>query len=263
MYFGNHKPLKMTKPSAQQQSSFSKQQKKYICINCGHPIAELYRKYTNTAIKTSHCEKCHKVADKYIEFDPIIILVDAMLLSQESYRHMLHNRNFKLNWKLSLVLLLLESFALWRQKGIVSLQKDVLQHEIISEKGFYICCLQNMIDYVIITLILLIVACVQRPALISCTGINKFAVILLKAITIANLSKMFLLPLIVWRENTTDLGANIHQLLVLGHHLLALVYIYAIVGSFKKLQAFLIILPAFVVKEYIKSNISVYLEYYF
>ncbi|XP_054736122.1 protein ARV1 isoform X1 [Anastrepha obliqua] len=250
--------------SAVQQNCSSKQQIKYICINCGHPIAELYRKYSNTAIKTNNCEKCHKIADKYIEFDTIIILVDAMLLSQESYRHMLHNQSFKLNWKLSLVLLLLESFALWRQKeSIASVQQDSLHHAIISEKGFYICCLQNLIDYLIITLLLLVVTWAQRPSIIECTGIRKFSLILLKAITIANLSKMFLLPLIVWRGNTTDLGANIHHVLVLGHHLLALVYIYSIVGYFKKTQAFFIILPSFVAKEYLKRHISVCLEYYF
>ncbi|XP_054736124.1 protein ARV1 isoform X2 [Anastrepha obliqua] len=223
--------------SAVQQNCSSKQQIKYICINCGHPIAELYRKYSNTAIKTNNCEKCHKIADKYIEFDTIIILVDAMLLSQESYRHMLHNQSFKLNWKLSLVLLLLESFALWRQKeSIASVQQDSLHHAIISEKGFYICCLQNLIDYLIITLLLLVVTWAQRPSIIECT---------------------------VWRGNTTDLGANIHHVLVLGHHLLALVYIYSIVGYFKKTQAFFIILPSFVAKEYLKRHISVCLEYYF
>ncbi|XP_011196925.1 protein ARV1 [Zeugodacus cucurbitae] len=251
----------MTKLTAQMKSTHSKQLKQYVCINCGHPIAELYRKYSNTAIKTNQCEKCHKVADKYIEFDPIIILVDAMLLSQESYRHMLHNRDFKLNWKLSLVLLLLESFALWRQRG--SIKQDSLQNEIISEKGFYICCLQNLIDYFITTLILFVVTSAHNPRLVETTGYSKFALILLKAITIANFSKIFLLPLIVWRENTTDLGAHIHQLLVKGHHIFALVYIYAIVGCVQKLQSFFIILPVYLVKEYIKRHISVYLEFYF
>ncbi|XP_011208084.1 protein ARV1 [Bactrocera dorsalis] len=251
----------MGKLTSQLKPAYSKQQKQYVCINCGYPIAELYRKYSNTAIKTNQCENCHKVADKYIEFDPIIILVDAMLLSQESYRHMLHNCDFKLNWKLSLVLLLLESFALWRQKG--STKQDAFQNEIISEKGFYICCLQNIIDYCITTLILFAVTCVHNPRLVESTGYNKFGLILLKALTIANFSKIFLLPLIVWRENTTDLGANIHQILVKGHHLLALVYIYAIVGNVQKLQSFFIILPVYLAKEYIKRHMSVYLELYF
>ncbi|XP_067643237.1 protein ARV1 [Eurosta solidaginis] len=254
----------MTKPTTQERNSFQKQQKPYICINCGHPIAELYKKYSNTAIKTTQCEKCRKVADKYIEFDPIIILVDAMLLSQESYRHMLHNQSFKLNSKLSLVLLLLESFALWRQKGsLASTQSDSVQDEIVSEKGFYICCLQNLLDYLIITLILLVITWAHNSSQIKGVGIGKFTLTLLKAITIANFSKIFLLPLIVWRENTTDFGANIHHFLVSGHHLLALVYIYAIVGNFKKIQAFFIILPAYVAKEYIKKHISASLEYYF
>lgn len=118
------------------------------------------------------------------------------------------------------------------------------------------------LDYCITTLILFAVTCVHNPRLVESTGYNKFALILLKALTIANFSKIFLLPLIVWRENTTDLGANIHQILVKGHHLLSLVYIYAIVGNVQKLQSFFIILPVYLAKEYIKRHISTYLEFY-
>ncbi|KAL9904021.1 ACAT-related protein required for viability 1 isoform 3-T3 [Glossina fuscipes fuscipes] len=66
----------------------------FICINCGCEVKELYKKYSNV-VKTVNCEKCHKVVDKYVEFEPVIILLDTVLLSQQAYRHILYNRDFK------------------------------------------------------------------------------------------------------------------------------------------------------------------------
>lgn len=40
-------------------------------------------------------DKCHEVADKYIEFEPIVIVIDLILLSRPTYRHILYNTNFK------------------------------------------------------------------------------------------------------------------------------------------------------------------------
>ncbi|XP_004522320.1 protein ARV1 isoform X1 [Ceratitis capitata] len=240
------KSISISKPA-----NIPNQQMQYICINCGHPIAELYRKYSNTAIKTNHCERCKRVADKYVEFDSIVILVDAMLLSQESYRHMLHNRSFKLNCKLFLVLLLLESFALWRQKAAA---RQGGSHNEISENGFYLCCMLNLTDYFIVTLMLFLVTIVFHPRQIENTGLSKFLLNLLKAVTIANFSKIFLLPLIAWRENTTNMGINIHQLLVLAHHLFSLMYIYELVGNFNKVKSCFIILFVYLAKEQISKS---------
>ena len=38
---------------------------------------------------------CHKVVDKYIEFDPVIIFLDALLHKPQAYRHLLFNDKFK------------------------------------------------------------------------------------------------------------------------------------------------------------------------
>lgn len=40
-------------------------------------------------------EKCNQKADKYLEFEPVIILVDSVLLSENAFRHVLYNRDFK------------------------------------------------------------------------------------------------------------------------------------------------------------------------
>lgn len=39
--------------------------------------------------------RCHEIADKYIEFEPIVIVIDLVLLSRPTYRHVLYNTEFK------------------------------------------------------------------------------------------------------------------------------------------------------------------------
>lgn len=58
-------------------------------------------------------ENCGNLADKYIEYDPVIVLVDLVLLEKPAYRHLLYNSNFNAYWKLMIVLILGESFRKW------------------------------------------------------------------------------------------------------------------------------------------------------
>lgn len=37
-------------------------------------------------------EKCKQVVDKYVEFDPVIVLLDALLFKPQAYRHVLFNK---------------------------------------------------------------------------------------------------------------------------------------------------------------------------
>jgi hypothetical protein len=42
--------------------------------------------------------ECHHVADKYIEYDPVIVMIDLVLLNEQAYRHVLYNSPFKVSW---------------------------------------------------------------------------------------------------------------------------------------------------------------------
>ncbi|KAM7355186.1 ACAT-related protein required for viability 1 [Cochliomyia hominivorax] len=230
----------------------------YVCINCGQKVKELYKKYSNT-VKTVNCEKCHHVADKYIEFEPVIIIVDSMLLSQQAYRHVLYNRDFKLFWKLSLMLLLLESFTLWREKREQT--SDYVNHRIlVNEHGFYFCCAQNICDYLLCTFLLLLASLTLRQNMIFNIGLKAFGFILLKANVLASFSKFFLLPIMLWRENTTEFGAALHRTLVMGHHLCSLIFVYVVVMRFRVLQSALVVLPVYIMKEYLMQHLSKYME---
>ena len=56
---------------------------------------------------------CGNLADKYIEYDPVIVLLDLVLLQKPAYRHLLYNSSFKSYWKLMVALILGQSFQKW------------------------------------------------------------------------------------------------------------------------------------------------------
>ncbi|XP_061396247.1 protein ARV1 [Musca vetustissima] len=220
----------------------------YVCINCGKRLCNLYKKY-NKIIKTINCDKCQTTADKYIEFEPVIIIVDLMLLSHSSYRHVLHNRDFKLFWKLSLILLLLESLTLWRGENE---QKINLNPNASSpyEHGFYNCCAHKIGEFVLCTSLMVIgnIACGSK---LDFVGAKREGYQMLKAYALANFSKFFLLPIMLWRENTTDFGASLHRFLVTAHHLCALVSAYMVVSRCRALVSAVLVISIYAAKEFL------------
>lgn len=40
-------------------------------------------------------ENCKEIADKYVEYDIVIIIIDLVLLNTMAYRHILLNTDFK------------------------------------------------------------------------------------------------------------------------------------------------------------------------
>lgn len=63
-----------------------------ICIECTNPEIEcLYSKFKSKYIQLTICQKCGKLADKYIEYDYVILFLDVMLLKPQAYRHLAFN----------------------------------------------------------------------------------------------------------------------------------------------------------------------------
>ncbi|KAG7813472.1 hypothetical protein KL921_001018 [Ogataea angusta] len=64
-----------------------------ICVECSTPIQTLYEKYKGDHIRLTICSNCHKVADRYIEFDKVLLFIDLMLLKPQAYRHTIYNQS--------------------------------------------------------------------------------------------------------------------------------------------------------------------------
>ena len=50
-------------------------------------------------------DRCGKVVDKYVEYDLVIVSLDALLLKQQAFRHILLNNCIKVNTLCSVLLL--------------------------------------------------------------------------------------------------------------------------------------------------------------
>jgi DNA-directed RNA polymerase subunit RPC12/RpoP len=91
--------------------SLTENDRKYVCVNCGKEVKSLFKKYSASVLKLTDCENCHSVADKYVEYDVVIIIIDLVLLQKVAYRHILFNVDFKNFWKLSVIILLMEAYS--------------------------------------------------------------------------------------------------------------------------------------------------------
>ena len=55
-----------------------------ICIECMSPVQTLYTSYSLSNIRLTACPQCNKFADKYIEYDNVLIFIDLLLLRPRS-----------------------------------------------------------------------------------------------------------------------------------------------------------------------------------
>ncbi|KAM5144153.1 protein ARV1 isoform 3-T3 [Callospermophilus lateralis] len=88
---------------------------RYRCIECNEEARELYRDYRHGVLKITICKSCQKPVDKYIEYDPVIILINAILCKAQAYRHILFNTKINIHGKLCMFCLLCEAYLRWWQ----------------------------------------------------------------------------------------------------------------------------------------------------
>lgn len=51
----------------------------------------LYTVYSNKHIQLTDCPNCHKIVDKYVEMDNVVLFIDLLLLKPGAYRHLVYN----------------------------------------------------------------------------------------------------------------------------------------------------------------------------
>ncbi|XP_059061166.1 protein ARV1 [Achroia grisella] len=109
--------------------------KKYRCVNCGKGHSALYKTYGPSVLKLTKCDKCKGIVDKYIEYDPVIVMIDLVLMSKEAQRHVLYNTEFESYWKLFIILVMLETYGVWHSDSLFNLAVDT------------VCDISNNTDY--------------------------------------------------------------------------------------------------------------------
>lgn len=126
-----------------------------ICTECSRlDIGPLYSEFKSQYIKLTVCPGCGKVADKYIEFDYVILFLDILLLKPQAYRHLAFNvvegamfrteedgfARYKPLLRYAALAVLFEVYLTWayeeRQK--VGISKLVLGQTVVVQYGFFI-----------------------------------------------------------------------------------------------------------------------------
>ncbi|XP_046390773.1 protein ARV1 isoform X2 [Ischnura elegans] len=93
------------------------------------------------------------MADKYIEYDPVIVIIDLALLNRQAYRHVIFNTSFKNHWKLAIIMLIVEAYYNWSKLNNIKISKDVPGiHTAFfqGENNFYVLFVKSAIDVIVV-----------------------------------------------------------------------------------------------------------------
>ncbi|XP_012530237.1 protein ARV1 [Monomorium pharaonis] len=226
----------------------------YICINCGAECKELFRRYCPSVLKILKCEKCGLLADKYIEYDPVVVFVDLILIEKQAYRHLLYNSNFKSYWKIGITLWLAESFRAWSFcDEIESTASEVnLVHKNALQDH---CNIYNFLAHTALAFIAFICTVIVTTELkwfIIGKKPYKYSVKdLSRALIIGGCGKLLGFLGIVWRH----IASGPYYLLIQGYTVLCLLTAYSVVCKSGRGGSLIGLIAGFLLYGYICTSI--------
>ncbi|CAK1577925.1 unnamed protein product [Parnassius mnemosyne] len=273
--------------------------KKYKCVNCGEPCSALYRTYGPSVLKLTKCVGCKGIVDKYIEYDPVIVMIDLVLMSKEAQRHILYNTDFKAFWKLFIILVMLETYAVWRSDSLFSIAVNTIcdiksnytinstninlpinlsvpeswrnncggwvqddrgddSDLFIWEKDFYVQFISTFSGIVIfITTVHVLMKVLQSLATHNRVSSKR----LLQAFSLANMSTLFALPMLVWGNADTPRETRlVHYLLVFVYSFIVFCNVFTVLYESPMLITILVLIASYSVKHYTTFHMTPFLR---
>lgn len=170
------------------------------CINCGAKCDTLYRHYSKDIIQLEHCTECKDLVDKYIEFDPVIICLDALLLKREAFQHVLSNNSTQAQWKLTSVLLLFDAYTKLvhqRQNGDQRhrpLPDSVLYSAL--EWDLYFNYFLALLELLVCLIVILTVFVIANKFFRTTDNLRWYE--LVRGILLSNFGKILVIPAVLW-----------------------------------------------------------------
>ncbi|XP_014663151.1 PREDICTED: protein ARV1-like [Priapulus caudatus] len=193
------------------------EEQRYKCINCGHNVPELCKKYNANVIKLAHCDLCGKQVDKYIEFDPVIIFLDAVLQKKEPYRHVIFNTEFKAHWRLVIFFIICDAYVMWTQEKSLSEAKTSNYEPLFYaiEGRFYNMCMKASIE-ILVFFSTVIICSELRFQLRGPAGSRPRPSIrsVLDGIIISSFGKFLAIPAIIWGQSSNVVYLTLTELLI-------------------------------------------------
>jgi len=189
---------------------------KYHCIECGHQADELYKNFNGgSAIKICHCEGCGKVVDKYIEYDPVLIFLDAVLHKKQAYRHLLFNYTTTI-WKMALLFLLCDAYIKWDNLDTTQARRTAQQDTHIFyaalEWDIYTVFTISLLEWVVCSVTTLCLVLLddrllhsdhvtrdQSDPLITCS------LLIHRALVMSSFGKLLAIPAVIWGQTHSSI----------------------------------------------------------
>jgi hypothetical protein len=70
-----------------------------ICIECSYPVSHLYSAYSRAddrsqgkGVRLTQCPRCQRFADKYVEYDFVVLFIDLVLIKPQVHMHCTYSR---------------------------------------------------------------------------------------------------------------------------------------------------------------------------
>lgn len=177
-------------------------------------------------INFSFQEKCGLLADKYIEYDPVIVFVDLILIEKPAYRHLLYNSNFKSYWKIGIILWLIESFRAWSfcdETELTTSEVDLVRNDALQNHcNFYNLLVHTALAFAAFICTVIIVTELKwfiigkKPYKYSIKDLSR-------ALIVGGCGKLLGFLGIVWRH----IASGPYYLLIQGYTVLCLLTAYS------------------------------------
>ncbi|KAI9547272.1 sterol homeostasis protein [Dissostichus eleginoides] len=185
----------------------------FRCVECNEKAPELHRDYSNGILKITICKSCQKPVDKYIEYDPVIILIDAILCKTQAFRHILFNTSLNIQWKLCVFCLLCEAYLRWsllHGTEQSSDPADIIRYT--KEWEFYgmfgLAALELSAFCIAVLLFLMVVVGGLQGATLDLR-------LLLRALLLSCYGKVLLIPAVIWEHDHSPLCLGLIKMFVL------------------------------------------------
>lgn len=196
------------------------------------------------------------LADKYIEYDPVIVFVDLILIEKPAYRHLLYNSNFKSYWKIGIILWLAESFRVWSFCDVKETESTASEMDLVDNALQDHCNFYNLLAHTALAFAAFICAVIivtelkwfiigKKPYKYSLKDLSR-------ALIVGGCGKLLGFLGIVWRH----IASGPYYLLIQGYTVLCLLTAYSVVCKSGRGGSLIGLIAGFLLYGYICTSIS-------
>ncbi|XP_032242189.2 protein ARV1 [Nematostella vectensis] len=193
-----------------------------VCVECGENTAsnKLFRKFQGGAVRLLFCEHCSKVMDKYLEFDPVLVFLDVLLLKPQAFRHVLMNLQPQIHWQLCMLYLLSNAYTKWCRTNQIGDSASHHDHTVLELKFYwmmFLSCVELIAFFLGVFLSIKFLLSLSK----SNHQVTSFRDIV-RTVLLSSFGKLLFVPVVVWGGPSVQTGLLLTRLLVFASTTVAL-----------------------------------------